>query len=300
MPDNYLHRILPHIKDTFSDAEFSIRANHAVIEKLNHGFSLIVEDNKIHADDAFGFVKLKVPIMNQGLSYEQLIQFVAQMNQCHRGCHWAIDTLGENENQIFLYATLITELGRRDDDKDQIVMEILNLQKMKYYTDQYLNEIKTNPHWLKNFSATYGRNIIPCLAPENFLNPEDVTIYKRTLKQIAKLNYRIEQINASCFQITNPKNSVSILTFIGPELISLYSVVTEENRDFINLKKILNERNQDLIVGHYEISPVQQIVGYTNYLRLADGIRDVKLNLFMDSTEIAKLIYFDNQLLAAS
>lgn len=299
MPDQYLHRILPHIKDTFSDAEISIQANRAVIEKLNHNFTLIIEDNKIHNDDSFGFVKLKVPLDCQGLDYEQLNLFVAQMNHCHRGCHWGIDTMSQTDVELYLYATMITELGRRVDDKDQIVMEILNLQKMKYYTDQYLTEMKSNPLWLKSFSLTYGKNIIACLAPENFLNPEDRAIYARTLKQMEKLNYKIEPINSSCFKVTNEKLTVSVLTFLGPELMSLYSVVTEENQSFINLKKLLNERNQDLIMGHFEITPVAQIVGYTNYLRLADGLRDIKLRLFLDSPDIAKMIYFDKQSVAA-
>lgn len=303
MPDQYLHRILPHIKDTFSDAEISIEANRAVVEKLNHNFTLILEDNKIHNDDTFGFVKLKVPIESQGLNYEQLNQFVAQMNHCHRGCHWAVDTVSDTMSsedvQIYIYATMITELGRRVDDKDQVVMEILNLQKMKYYTDQYLTEMKSNPLWLKSFSLTYGKNIIPCLAPENFLNPLDTSIYNRTLKHMEKLNYQIEQINGSCFKVTNDKLTVSILTFLGPELVSIYSVVTEENKTVVNLKKLLNERNQDLIMGHFEISPIAQIVGYTNYLRLADGMRDIKLRLFLDSPDIAKMIYFDNQSIAA-
>ena len=299
MPDQYLHRILPHIRDVFSDAEISIQANCAVVEKLNHNFTLVLEDNKLHPDDAFGFVKLKSPIDSQGLSYERLIEFVAQMNHCHRGCHWGIDTMSSDDVQLYIYATMITELGRRVDDKDQVVMEILNLQKMKFYTDQYLTEMKSNHLWLKSFSLTYGKNIIPCLAPENFLNPEDRSIYSRTLKHMLQLNYKIEQINASCFKITTEKDTVAVLTFLGPELMSLYSVVTEDNKSIVNLKKLLNERNQDLIMGHYEISPIQQIVGYTNYLRLADGIRDIKIRLFLDSPDIAKMIYFDNQSVAA-
>lgn len=299
MPDQYLHRILPHIKDTFSEAAITLHGNQATVEKLNHNFTLILEDNKVHNDDAFGFVKLKVPLDNQGLNYEQLNQFVAQMNHCHRGCHWGIDTMSSDDVQLYLYATMITELGRRIDDKDQIVMEILNLQKMKHYTDQYLTEMKSNSLWLQSFSLTYGKNIIPCLAPEHFLNPEDKSIYSRTLKHIEKLNYRVEQINGSCFKITNNKLTVSILTFLGPELMSIYSVVTEENKNFINLKKLLNERNQDLIMGHFEISPIAQIVAYTNYLRLADGLRDIKLRLFLDSPDIAKLIYFDKLSIAA-
>lgn len=299
MPDSYLHRILPHIKDTFADAEISISGRQAMVENLNQNFKLYIEDNKLHTDDNFGFVKLKVPLNSLGLSYEQLVQFVTQMNHCHRGCHWVIDTMSANENQLYLYATLITELGRRTDDKDQVIMEILNLQKMKFHTDHYLAELKAFPQWLQGFENTYGKNIIPCLAPENFLNPEDRQIYKRTLNHILKLNYRIEQLNPACYKITNEKNMISVLTFIGPELISLYSVITDENKNYYNLKKLLNERNQDLIMGHYEISPLQQLVGYTNYLRLADGIRDVKLRLFLDSPDIAKMIYFDNASLAA-
>lgn len=299
MPDQYLHRILPHIKDTFSDAAFSIHGNRAVIENLNHNFTLIIEDNKLHDDDTFGFVKLKVPVNHQGFSYEQLIEFTAQMNHCHRGCHWGVDTMSGDDVELYLYATMITELGRRVDDKDQVVMEILNLQKMKFYTDQYLTEMKTYPLWLKSFSLTHGKNIIPCLAPENFINPEDRSIYERTLKHMAQLNFKIEKLNGPSFKVTNEKNTISVMTILGPELISIYSVVTEENKSYVNLKKLLNERNQDLIMGHYEISPVQQIIGYTNYLRLADGMRDVKLRLFLDSPDIAKLIYFDNQSVAA-
>lgn len=299
MPDNYLHRILPHIKDTFSDATFSIQANRAIVENLNRDFTLLLEDNKLHDDDAFGFVKLKVPVKHQGFSYEQLIEFTTQMNHCHRGCHWGVDTMSAVDVELYLYATLITELGRRVDDKDQIVMEILNLQKMKFYTDQYLTEMKHYPLWLKSFSLTHGKNILSCLAPENFINPEDHSLFERTLKQMRHLNYTIEKINGLSFKVTNEKNTISVMTKLGPELLSIYSVVTEENKSVLNLKKLLNERNQDLIMGHFEISPVQQMIGYTNYLRLADGLRDIKLRLFLDSPDIAKLIYFDNQLIAA-
>jgi hypothetical protein len=299
MPDQYLHRILPHIKDTFSDADISIVGNRAVVKNLAPDFNLVLEDNKIHNDDNFGFVKLKVPVENRGLNYDQLIQFITQMNHTHRGCHWALDTMSEMENQLYVYATMITELGRRVDDKDQIVMEILNLQKMKFLTDRFLDDLKENPLWLNEFVQIHGSGIIACLAPENFLNPEDTTIYKRTLKHMSKLNYQIEQINASSFKIVNEKGTLSVLTFLGPELVSLYSVITEQNKDFINLKKVLNERNQDVLMGHYEISPVQNIIGYTNYLRLAEGLRDIKIRLFLDSPDIAKMIYFDNESFAA-
>lgn len=301
MPDQYLHRILPHIKDTFSEAVISISKNHtqAEIENLNHNFSLVIEDNKIHPDDNFGFVKLKVPVPQHYLSYDQLVQFTALMNHCHRGCHWAIDTMASNDNVLYLYSTLITELGRRTDDKDQIIMEILNLQKMKYFTDQYLLELAKNPVWFNNFSEIHGKSVIPCLAPENFLNPENKKIYQHTIEHILKLNYRVQKINDSTFKITNDKNTVSIMTFLGPELITLYSVVTEENKTTHNLKKILNERNQDVLFGHFETSPIPQIIGFTNYIRLADGIRDIKLRLFLDSPDLAKLIYFENKELAA-
>ena len=301
MPGYYLHRILPHIKDTFSAAEVSISRNHthAVIENLNHNFILEIEDNKIHSDDHFGFIKLKVPIENHNLNYERLVQFVSLMNHCHRGCHWAIDTMAENENVLYLYSTLITELGRRTDDKDQIVMEILNLQRMKYHTEQYLLDSSQNPQWFNQFMEIHGKTVIACLAPEHFLDSENRKIYQQTLEHILKLGYDVQKINNSSFKITNDKNSISILTFLGPELISLYGVITEENKSYLNLKKILNERNQDLLMGHFEMSPIQQIVGFTNYLRLAEGIRDIKMKLFLDSPDIAKMMYFENKDLAA-
>lgn len=292
--------MLPHIKETFSDAVIFVSENrkYAEVENLNHNFTLIIEDQKIHPDDSFGFVKLKAFIDNTHFNYEQMLQFITVMNHCHRGCHWAIDTLHPDGNKLYLYSTLITELGRRNDDREQMVMEILNLQKMKYLTDQYLIECKKNPFWFKDFLETYGCSIIPCHAPENYI-PEPEFAMVQTLERILKLNYNVQKINNTSFKITSEKNSVSILTFLGHELVSVYSVVTEENKTSINLRQILNERNQDILWGHYEISPVQNIIGFTNYLRLSDGLRDIKLRLFLDSPDFARTMYFENQYLAA-
>lgn len=295
MSNKYLHRILPHLRDTFSDIQFSIVGHQATVENIRDQFTLHIIDSKIHDDDPFGFVKLKVPLKTNHSSYDQLILFVNLMNHTHRGCHWAVDTLADHAPEMYLYATLITELGRRSDDKDQIVMEILNLQKMKFLTDQYIHEIEKRPLWLNEFKNAYEQNLISCLAPENFLNPYDKTIYQKLLQRITQLDYRLEQINASSFQITNDKNTISILTFLGPELISLYSVVAENKLNILSLKKMINEKNQDLIFGHYEVSSIQNIICFNNYFRIAEGLRDIKLRLFLDSPDFAKIIYAESE-----
>lgn len=304
MADFYLHRILPHIKNTFSGVEWQLSANHrlAQVENLNKNFSLIIEDIKMDPNDSFGFVKLKVPIplpANSHLTYEQLVHFVATMNHCHRGCHWTVDTLHHESNEIYLYSTLITELGRRADDKDQIVMEILNLQKMKYHTDQYLADFANDPFWAKSFMTHFHHTVIPCIAPENFNNSKNEALLERFLARALQLKYNITAVNSNTFKVVTTKGHIAILTFLGEELLSIYSVVTESSPHQSQLSKVLNEYNQESFLGHYECSPVKHMVCYTNYMRLAEGLRDIKIQLFLDSPDFAEIYYFDQKELAA-
>ena len=48
-------------------------------------------------------------------------------------------------------------------------------------------------------------------------------------------------------------------------------------------------------MGHFEPSPVNDIIGYTNFIRLTHGLRDIKIQLFLDSPDFAKMLFFENE-----
>lgn len=295
--------MIPHLYDTFSDIKVNTNANinFAEVDQLNRHFKLSISDQHIHTDDHFSFVKLSSPLpkeLTSQMNYEQLIQFVTLLNQSYRGCNWSLDSLSE-DNTICLYSTFVSDLGLSHSDKDQLTMEILNLQKMFFMTEQYILDYNQNPMWLLNLKQKLDKRIIPCFAPENFITIDKSKLYTSLIEYALKLNYKIEIVNQNSFRITNEKQTVSLLTFIGDELVSIYSVISENNNNADRVKPLLNEINQNLILGHLEPSPISKVIGYTNYIRLTNEMSDIKLRLFFDSPEIAKMTYSENINIAA-
>lgn len=298
MSQIYFENIIPHLKETFSGISVDCNPEFTcmTVRNLNRHFNFTITDTHVNPEDHFSFVKLVANLpekLTVGLSYDQIIQFITIMNHNYRGCHWALDSMSEH-NEIYIYASVVSDLGQTTGDKDQLVMEILNLQKIFFMTEQHLISLQAHPHWLIDFKQKFEKTVIPCLAPENYISVEKSKLYVCFLEYVLKLNHKIESFNSNTFKITNDKQQVSLITFLGEELISIYSVISEDYRQTEQLKSILNELNQNLLLGHLEPSPISHLVGFSHFLRLTDELSDIKIRLFLDSAEIGKITYLEN------
>ena len=68
----------------------------------------------------------------------------------------------------------------------------------------------------------------------------------------------------------------------------MYSIVTENYKDNNDTQAILNERNHDFFMGHFESSPLKNMIGFTNYMRLMPEHNELQMRLFLDSADFAK------------